>query len=189
MAREVADLIFAVFRAFPPERADEPPAVNKARAWVRKSIEKARDICIEVTLRFPRRGNLARFTPRSPLCGTLPARRSYGLLRIHPEPGEKKNRSEVAGLRSKAAGVPRGMAPSQRHLKDFDLITLIPPTPLGNQGGKMSVSLSRSEAGSEATVGRGKAKLSPSKKPMWEPSGLTNHIPLAFLARRLLSQK
>jgi hypothetical protein len=77
-------------------------------------------------------------------------------------------------LRSKAAGVPRGMAPSQRHLKDFDLITLIPPTPLGNQGGKMSVSLSRSEAGSEANVGRGKAKLSPSKKPMWEPNGLTN---------------
>jgi hypothetical protein len=30
------------------------------------------------------------------------------------------------------------------------------------------------EALSEARVGRGKAKLSPSKKPMWEPHGLTN---------------
>ena len=93
----------------------------------------------------------------------------------------KRKRSEVAGLRSKSAGVPRGMAPSQRHLKDFDLIVLIPLAPLGNQGGKRRVSLSRSEAGSEASVGRGKAKLSPSKKPMREPSGLTNHIPRAYL--------
>jgi len=36
------------------------------------------------------------------------------------------------------------------------------------------------EAGSEATVGRGNAKRSPYKKPMWEPNGLTNPSPSLF---------
>ncbi len=62
---------------------------------------KARDVCLEVTLRFPQRGNLARFAPRSPLCGTLPTRRSYGLLSIHPEPWE--NREDERGLLARGA--------------------------------------------------------------------------------------
>jgi hypothetical protein len=51
---------------------------------------EARDIWLKVTPRFPQRGNLARFAPHSPLRGTLPVRRSYGLLTINPSPWEKK---------------------------------------------------------------------------------------------------
>jgi len=67
------------------------PGLGAVAGETRMSSErKARDIWLEVTLRFPQRGNLARFTPCSPLRGTLPARRSYGLLTIHPDPREKQ---------------------------------------------------------------------------------------------------
>jgi hypothetical protein len=88
-------------------------------------------------------------------------------------------RSEVAGLRRKAGRFQGGWPPfSQRHLKDFDPTLLIPPTPLGNQGGERSVSLSRSEAGSEATVGGGKRSFLPQRADVGseradEPPALT----------------
>ncbi len=55
-------------------------------------------------------------SPR-PLRGlAMPALSSYGFSCHYPEPWgkKKKNGSEVAGLRSKAAGVPRRMAPLGR---------------------------------------------------------------------------
>src|SRR4030042_3171112 len=58
-----------------PQDQNEEPAPEGWRG------SEAREMWLEVTLRFPQRGNLSRFAPRSPLRGNLPARHSYGLLK------------------------------------------------------------------------------------------------------------